>query len=92
MDYQAKLKTPFGVLGISCTADALTGIDFLAPDARPMPPQQSFGACGVRTTHSLFRRSRFSFRPSVATRRHGASEQGMAGDVRHPARQDAQLW
>jgi methylated-DNA-[protein]-cysteine S-methyltransferase len=30
MDYQAKLKVPFGVLGISCTDDALTGIDFLS--------------------------------------------------------------
>jgi len=29
MDYQAKLKAPFGVLGIRCTAEALTGIDFL---------------------------------------------------------------
>ncbi len=31
MDYQAKLKTPFGVLGIRCTGDALTGIAFLPP-------------------------------------------------------------
>ncbi len=29
MDYQAKLAVPFGVLGIRCTEDALTGIDFL---------------------------------------------------------------
>jgi len=29
MDYQAKLAVPFGVLGIRCTEDALTGIAFL---------------------------------------------------------------
>ena len=39
MDYQAKLKTPFGKLGIHCTADALTGIDLLAPSTRIMQPQ-----------------------------------------------------
>ncbi len=31
MDYQARLQTPFGVLGISCAGEALTGISFLAP-------------------------------------------------------------
>lgn len=29
MDYQAKLSAPFGILGIRCEDDALTGIDFL---------------------------------------------------------------
>jgi methylated-DNA-[protein]-cysteine S-methyltransferase len=42
MDYQAKLKTPFGVLGIRCTDDALTGIEFLAPNAKPQPPRNTF--------------------------------------------------
>lgn len=31
MDYQACLPTPFAVLGIRCTMDAITGIDFLPP-------------------------------------------------------------
>ena len=35
MDYQAKLKTPFGVLGIHCTTDVLTGIDFLPASEKP---------------------------------------------------------
>ena len=35
MGYQAKLKTPFGVLGIRCTADVLTGIDFLPASEKP---------------------------------------------------------
>ncbi len=30
--YQARLLAPFGVLGIRCTADALSGIDFLELD------------------------------------------------------------
>ncbi|MGC2167226.1 MAG: methylated-DNA--[protein]-cysteine S-methyltransferase [Gallionella sp.] len=38
MDYQAKFSAPFGVLGINCTDDALTGISFLAPGSN----QQSF--------------------------------------------------
>ena len=35
MDYQAKLKTPFGMLGIRCTDEALTGIEFMMPNTRP---------------------------------------------------------
>jgi methylated-DNA-[protein]-cysteine S-methyltransferase len=42
MDYQAKLKTPFGVLGILCTDEALTGIEFLAPGTRPQSPRNVF--------------------------------------------------
>lgn len=42
MDYQAKLKTPFGMLGIRCTEDALTGIEFLAPNAKPQAPRTEF--------------------------------------------------
>jgi len=39
MDYQAKLQVPFGVIGIRCDADALTGIEFLAPDTVPCTPR-----------------------------------------------------
>ena len=42
MGYQAKLQTPFGVLGILCTNDALTGIEFLAPGTTPQPPRSAF--------------------------------------------------
>lgn len=42
MDYQAKLKTPFGVLGILSTDNALTGIEFLAPGTKPQPPRNTF--------------------------------------------------
>jgi methylated-DNA-[protein]-cysteine S-methyltransferase len=42
MDYQAKLQAPFGVLGILCTDDALTGIEFLTPDTTLQPPRDAF--------------------------------------------------
>ncbi|MGC2047483.1 MAG: methylated-DNA--[protein]-cysteine S-methyltransferase [Gallionella sp.] len=42
MDYQAKLSVPFGVLGVRCTDDALTGIEFLAPGIAPQPPGNDF--------------------------------------------------
>ena len=42
MDYQAKLKAPFGVLGIRCDAGMLTGIEFLAPGTAPQPPRNAF--------------------------------------------------
>ncbi len=35
--YQAILKVPFGVLGIRCTEEALTGIDFLLAAEMPRP-------------------------------------------------------
>jgi methylated-DNA-[protein]-cysteine S-methyltransferase len=38
MDYQAKLQAPFGILGIRCTDDALTGIEFISPHDQPMSP------------------------------------------------------
>ncbi|MDD5179890.1 MAG: methylated-DNA--[protein]-cysteine S-methyltransferase [Gallionellaceae bacterium] len=53
MDYQAKLKTPFGVLGIQCTDDTLTGIEFLAPDTPPLSPRNAFAqtVCGQLTAY-----------------------------------------
>jgi len=42
MKYQAKLPTPFGMIGIRCEADALIGIDFLGQDASPQAPSQVF--------------------------------------------------
>jgi methylated-DNA-[protein]-cysteine S-methyltransferase len=38
MEYQAILPAPFGALGIRCTADAVTGIDFLPIDTPPLAP------------------------------------------------------
>lgn len=44
MKYQAKLKAPFGVLGIRCTDAVLAGIDFLAPGTSLQPPAGAFAA------------------------------------------------
>lgn len=40
--YQAKFSAPFGMLGICCEADTLTGIEFLASDIKPLPPRTVF--------------------------------------------------
>lgn len=42
MDYQAKLSVPFGVLGIRCAGDALTGIDFLPATEKPQHATSAF--------------------------------------------------
>ena len=42
MDYQAKLYTPFSVLGIRCTQDALIGIDFLPVSEEAKAPEHAF--------------------------------------------------
>ncbi|MCR4297768.1 MAG: methylated-DNA--[protein]-cysteine S-methyltransferase [Gallionella sp.] len=42
MDCQAKLPTPFGMLGIRCTGDALTGIDFLPASEKPQRAANAF--------------------------------------------------
>ena len=36
MDYQAKISVPFGMLGIRCHNEALTGIDFLPANDTPL--------------------------------------------------------
>lgn len=40
--YQAKLATPFAVLGIVTTDGRLTEIDFLPPETAPLAPQDAF--------------------------------------------------
>jgi len=42
MDYQAKLKSPIGVLGIRCAEETLTGIEFLLPDTAPQQARDTF--------------------------------------------------
>ncbi|MDE2118845.1 MAG: methylated-DNA--[protein]-cysteine S-methyltransferase, partial [Betaproteobacteria bacterium] len=41
MDYQAKLKTPFGVLGIRCTDEEVLGIEFLPASTRTLSPRNA---------------------------------------------------
>ena len=39
--YQAKLKAPFGMLGIHCTDEELTGITFLVSESKDQAPQDA---------------------------------------------------
>jgi methylated-DNA-[protein]-cysteine S-methyltransferase len=53
MNYQAKLSAPFGILGIRCEDDALTGIDFLPLTDSPEPASCLFAeaVCGQLTRY-----------------------------------------
>lgn len=42
MSYQAKLRTPWGLVGIHCADDLLTGITFQAPDNKVQLPHEAF--------------------------------------------------
>ena len=48
MDYQAKLRVPFGVLGIRCDERALLSIDFLPATEKPLRPTSALAetVCG----------------------------------------------
>lgn len=61
MDYQAKLKTPFGVLGILCTDEALTGIDFLAPEAKSQRPCNDMAQKACEQLSAYFTDANFRF-------------------------------
>jgi methylated-DNA-[protein]-cysteine S-methyltransferase len=50
MNYQAKISTPFGVLGILCTQEALTGIEFLGPQIQLLSPRT---ACATKVCEQL---------------------------------------
>ncbi len=61
MDYQAKLAAPFGVLGIRCETDALTGIEFLAPGAMPQLPVNDFARTTCEQLTAYFEHAEFHF-------------------------------
>ena len=61
MDYQAKLVAPFGMLGIRCETNALTGIEFLAPDATPQPPDNTFARTVCEQLMAYFEDAEFHF-------------------------------
>ncbi len=61
MDYQAKLAAPFGVLGIRCETDALTGIEFLAPGATPQVPVNAFARTTCEQLTAYFEHAEFHF-------------------------------
>lgn len=65
MDYQAKLAAPFGVLGISCSDNALTGIDFLTQGDELQGPQSQFAKKVCDQLASYFSDPGFRFSLSV---------------------------
>ena len=67
MDYQAKLKVPFGVLGIRCTDEVLTGIDFLSVRTAPQSPQSAFARKVCKQLAAYFADPRFRFDLSLQT-------------------------
>jgi methylated-DNA-[protein]-cysteine S-methyltransferase len=61
MNYQAKLKTPFGVLGIQCTDEKLTGIAFLPPQVKPLPPSNALAREVCKQLSAYLADSNFHF-------------------------------
>lgn len=59
--YQAIFSAPFGVLGICCEADALTGIEFLPPEMRPLPPRTVFSRMVCDQLAAYFASADFHF-------------------------------
>jgi methylated-DNA-[protein]-cysteine S-methyltransferase len=81
MDYQAKLKAPFGVLGIRCTDDALAGIDFLAPRTRPQAPRSASAQEVCEQLAAYFADSGFCF--SLALEPGGTEHQNRVWHAMH---------
>lgn len=61
MDYQAKLRTPFGMLGISCNDGALTGIAFLALGEKPQAPRTAMARNVCEQLNAYFADPGFRF-------------------------------
>ena len=59
--YQAKIKAPFGVLGICCHDEWLTGIEFLPKDASLQAPTSLFAQSVCAQLASYFDNPDFSF-------------------------------
>lgn len=60
-EYQAIIKAPFGVLGICCTENLLTGIDFIAVDAEVQSPQNQFSKTVCKQLSAYFDDPDFQF-------------------------------
>ena len=70
--YQARLCAPFGALGILCD-DALTGIEFLAPDTLPQAPLTSLAQEVCKQLAAYFENPDFRF--NLPTKLHGTIHQ-----------------
>jgi methylated-DNA-[protein]-cysteine S-methyltransferase len=59
--YQAVLAAPFGVLGIACTANELTGIVFLPPETKLQSPLGQFAQTVFKQLAAYFDNPDFLF-------------------------------
>ena len=59
--YQAKLVAPFGVLGILCDGDMLSGIEFLAPGSPSQAPDTLFAQSVCMQLLAYFTEPDFNF-------------------------------
>ncbi len=66
-DFQAKLSTPFGMLGILCNDEALTGIEFLAPGARPQAPRTAMARKACEQLNAYLADPGFRFNIPIST-------------------------
>lgn len=63
--YQARFPAPFGVLGIRCEADVLTGINFLAPGTPLQAPVSPFAQLVCKQLAAYFADPDFQFTLSL---------------------------
>jgi methylated-DNA-[protein]-cysteine S-methyltransferase len=59
--FQARLMTPFGVLGICCTEDMLTGIQFLAPGTSVQSAEDSLAIEVCKQLKAYLKDASFQF-------------------------------
>ena len=72
-EYQAIIKAPFGVLGICCEEEMLTGIEFLAPNTLLRAPFSQFSQTVCKQLSAYFDDPDFHF--SVALKFTGTPHQ-----------------
>lgn len=72
--YQAIITAPFGVLGIGCADDALTRIEFLAPNTLPQAPSSPFAQAVCKQLAAYFDDPDFHF--NLPLKLNGTAHQG----------------
>jgi methylated-DNA-[protein]-cysteine S-methyltransferase len=92
--YQAKIITPFGVLGILCDDDTLTGIDFLPHNTLLQAPAKLFAQAVCQQLAAYFDNPDFHF--NLPLRLNGTAHQrrvwqAMCGIPRGQTRQYGEL-
>jgi methylated-DNA-[protein]-cysteine S-methyltransferase len=61
MNFEAIFPAPFGKLGIHCSAQALSGIEFLPPETRAVVPREALAKEVCAQLEAYFRERTFRF-------------------------------